>query len=110
MAKIASTGGISLDLSSTELLDLNVSSNFVELAITSANIWSKEGDRVLERARGSYAPYRICNRTGSPVYVWPDSNGNASVSSVNTIKVDQGSTIDWRFDDWRKTREVRMLH
>ncbi|EJD03959.1 vacuolar protein sorting-associated protein vps13 [Fomitiporia mediterranea MF3/22] len=108
MHKIASTGGISLDLSSTELLDLNVSSNFVELAITTANIWNKEGDRVLERARGSYAPYRICNRTGSPVYVWPDSNGNASVSSANTIKVDQGSTIDWRFDDWRKTREDGM--
>lgn len=63
---------------------------------------------MLQKARGSYAPYKIVNRTGGPIYVWSDSNGSNS-ESAQSIKIDQGSAVDWRFDDWRKMREVPLL-
>jgi len=49
-------------LSALERLDLNVSTTFAELAITTLRMWGKEGERVLQKARGSYAPYRIRDR------------------------------------------------
>ncbi|KAH8120322.1 vacuolar protein sorting-associated protein vps13 [Phellopilus nigrolimitatus] len=105
MRRDALSGNISLKLSSKELLDINVSSSFAELAISTANVWSKEGDRVLQRARGSYAPYRIHNRTGGSVFIWSDVNGSANASSFSAVKIDQDAVVDWRFDDWKKMRE-----
>lgn len=66
--------------------------------------WQREGDRVLRKARGSYAPYRICNRTGGPINVWSDINGPDKHSPI--VKIANGETIDWRFDDWKTMREV----
>lgn len=106
MQRIASSDGISLNITSSELLDFNISSTFIELAIAAIDVWNKEGERVLKRARGSYAPYRICNRTGSPVYVWTDSNDVANKDTSTAVRIDQGGLIDWRFDDWKKMREV----
>lgn len=60
---------------------------------------------MLQKARGSYAPYKIVNRTGGPIYVWSDSNGADDSKSAQSTKIDHGSSVDWRFDDWRKMRE-----
>ncbi|KAI5124698.1 hypothetical protein M0805_004304 [Coniferiporia weirii] len=105
LQKDALSGRSHLKLSSHELLDINISSSFVELVISTANVWNREGYRVLQTARGSYAPYRIHNRTGSSVYVWSDSNGSASASSFSAVKIEQNSAVEWRFDDWKKLRE-----
>ncbi|KAK0465028.1 vacuolar protein sorting-associated protein 13 [Desarmillaria tabescens] len=79
-------------------LDLNLSTTFAELAITTANMWSEEGERVLQRARGSYAPYRIRNRTGSTIQAWSDDTSRR-------FKRWGIQTKDWRFDDWKALRE-----
>jgi vacuolar protein sorting-associated protein 13A/C len=87
-------------------LDLNISTTFAELATTAMNMWGKEGERVLQKARGSYAPYRVRNRTGSPLFVWTDNDTSSGMKETNVVKINNDETIDWRFDDWKKMREV----
>ncbi|KAF7339474.1 hypothetical protein MSAN_02161700 [Mycena sanguinolenta] len=99
------SGGMHLTLSSRERLDLNMTATFAELAITTLNTWAKQGEYVLQKARGSYAPYRISNRTGSPVFIWPDVDGSTSAKDVAAVKIPNDETVDWRFDDWKTMRE-----
>lgn len=87
-------------------LDLNLSTTFAELAITTINMWGREGELVLQKDRGSYAPYRLRNRTGSPIFVWSDNDTTSGQQESNVIKLNHDQIIDWRFDDWKKTREV----
>lgn len=72
-----------------------------------AKIWNKEGDRVLQTARGAYAPYRICNRTGGTLYIWTDTSASMNANSFQQTKLSSGTSVDWRFEDWKKMREVR---
>ncbi|TFK41159.1 vacuolar protein sorting-associated protein vps13 [Crucibulum laeve] len=101
----AGTGSINLLLSARERLDLNLSTSFVELALTMLRTWSKESEVVLQKARGTYAPYRIRNRTGTPIFVWSDIDSAMNAKDVDAIKILNSQTIDWRFDDWKTTRE-----
>lgn len=100
------SSGITVGLSARERLDLNLSTTFADMAITTLNVWSKEGERVLQNARGSYAPYHIRNRTGSPIYVWSDDDGATGSQEALSIKVLNDDGVDWRFDDWKTLREV----
>jgi vacuolar protein sorting-associated protein 13A/C len=68
-------------------------------------MWGKEGERVLQKARGSYAPYQVRNRTGSPIFIWSDVDGS-SARDVVGVNISPDQTIDWRFDDWKTMREV----
>ncbi|KAF9241379.1 vacuolar protein sorting-associated protein 13 [Melanogaster broomeanus] len=99
------SSGPKLSLSARERLDLNLSTTFAELATTSMNMWGKEGERVLQKARGTYAPYRIKNRTGSPLFVWSDHDTSTGIKEPNVVKINHDQTIDWRFDDWKTMRE-----
>ena len=96
------SSGISVTLKSSEQLDMNLSSGFAELVISTLNVWNKEGKKVLQKARGSYAPYRIVNRTGSTILVWSDS----SKGQEDAKRLLNGNETDWRFDDWKTAREV----
>ncbi len=69
-------------------------------------MWSEEGERVLQRARGSYAPYRIRNRTGSTIQAWSDDTSNGGSNDGESVKILSDETKDWRFDDWKALREV----
>lgn len=92
--------------SAKERLNLNVSVTLVELALATAKMFGQEGERVLRRARGSYAPYRIRNRTGCSINVWADADGSAIVQDGSMTEIPHDKTVDWRFDDWKTTREV----
>jgi vacuolar protein sorting-associated protein 13A/C len=96
-------------VSAQERLDLNISTAFVELAVTSANMWGKEGQVLLEKDRGSFAPYRIRNRTGSPLFVWSDDDASRDSKDSSAIKIANDQTVDWRFDDWKTMREASKL-
>ncbi|CAK5280530.1 unnamed protein product [Mycena citricolor] len=104
VTRSASTG-IGITLSSRERLDLNLTATFAELAITTANAWTQQGEFVLKKERGSYAPYRINNRTGSSIFIWPDVDGSTSAKDVAAVKIPNDETVDWRFDDWKTMRE-----
>lgn len=90
-------------------MDLNISTTFIELALATYNVLGKEVERVLGKARGSYAPYRIHNRTGLPVNVWSDVDGSVNTADAIMTELQDGKSIDWRFDDWRTMREVSTL-
>jgi vacuolar protein sorting-associated protein 13A/C len=100
-------------LSARERLDLNLSTTFVELAITTfvelaittLSAWNK-GEHILQKARGTYAPYRIRNQTGAPIFVWSDTDGSANTKDIDVVKILHDQIIDWRFDDWKTMREV----
>lgn len=93
-------------MSARERLDLNLTTTFVELALTAVNLLGKADENVLEKARGSYAPYRIRNRTGSSIYVWSDLDGSSNTKDAASQQILNDKTIDWRFDDWKTMREV----
>jgi vacuolar protein sorting-associated protein 13A/C len=97
-----------LSLSAQERLDVNISTIFAELALDLANTLSSQGEALLSKARGSYAPYRIKNHTGSSIYVWSDSDGSSDVNELNSTMIEDGKSIDWWFDDWKTMREVHL--
>lgn len=69
-------------------------------------MWGKEGDRVLQNARGSYAPYQVRNRTGTSIFLWSDVDGNVNSKDRAGVTILHDQTVDWRFDDWKAMREV----
>uniref|UniRef100_A0A0W0G3E4 Putative vacuolar protein sorting-associated protein vps13 n=1 Tax=Moniliophthora roreri TaxID=221103 RepID=A0A0W0G3E4_MONRR len=97
---------LNLKLSARERLDLNLSTTSAELAITTLNTWSKDGEFILQNARGSYAPYRIRNRTGSPIFIWADDESSNNESDNSGVQIANDQTVDWRFDDWKTMREA----
>ena len=60
-------------------LDLNISTTLVELATTFMKMFGNEGEKMLQKARGSYVPHRIQNRTGSLLSLWSDDDVNATL-------------------------------
>ncbi|KAI8995643.1 vacuolar protein sorting-associated protein 13 [Trametes punicea] len=105
VAKESPSGGMKMSLNANHRLDVNVTMTFVELALATSRMLGVEGERVLQKARGSYAPYRIWNRTGYPLFVWSDTDGSHNVNETTAKEVGNGKTIDWRFDDWKTMRE-----
>ncbi|RDX55846.1 vacuolar protein sorting-associated protein 13 [Lentinus brumalis] len=105
VAKESPSGGMKMSINSNQRLDVNVTMTFVELALATMSMLGTEGERVLEKARGSYAPYRIWNRTGYPLFIWSDTEGSGNTKETNSKQIANGKTIDWRFDDWKTMRE-----
>lgn len=109
MSQDPSSGGLLTTLASKERFNLNLSTQFIELVLVTAKMFRTDGERVLRRARGSYAPYRIRNRTGCSIFVWSDPDGNTSIQHSAMAEIAHDKTIDWRFDDWKTMREVTKL-
>jgi vacuolar protein sorting-associated protein 13A/C len=76
------------------------------MALAMYNVFGKEANQLLGKARGSYAPYRIQNHTGLPISVWSDVEGSSSATNAVVTEIANEQTIDWRFDDWKTMREV----
>ncbi|KAF5370222.1 hypothetical protein D9615_010080 [Tricholomella constricta] len=105
VAKDGPSGGVNVTLSARERLDVNLSTTFAELATSTLKVLGKEGEYTLQKPRGTYAPYRIRNRTGSAIMVWSDNDNSLLAKAVTPVKVLQGQTVEWRFDDWKTMRE-----
>ncbi|PPQ64275.1 hypothetical protein CVT24_008413 [Panaeolus cyanescens] len=105
VAKEVATDGFDLSLRARERLDINFSTTFIEAALTTVNAWNTNGIRVLQTARGSYAPYRIINKTGSSIFVWTDVDTSSNSRDIEAVKIIHDQSIDWRFDDWKTMRE-----
>jgi vacuolar protein sorting-associated protein 13A/C len=93
-------------VTSNERLNVNLSTAFIELLLESLNSLSRESEHVLQKARGICAPYRIRNLTGITLRLWSDGGRAARETRTNATVINDGETIDWRFDDWRTMREV----
>ncbi|EKM61051.1 uncharacterized protein PHACADRAFT_156217 [Phanerochaete carnosa HHB-10118-sp] len=105
IVKDSTSGGLVVAFFAKERLDLNLSMTFVELALATAKMFGQEGERVLRKARGSYAPYKIRNRTGCSISVWADADGSTTAQASAMTEIPHDKTIDWRFDDWKTMRE-----
>ncbi|KAG9302115.1 hypothetical protein G9A89_020549 [Geosiphon pyriformis] len=92
-----------VDISSQQRLEINITHIFLETMLTSLSIFDQEGEHVLNTARGSKTPYILRNRTGCDMHVWAVSPSD----NMDTViqKLADGEDTNWRFDDWRKTRE-----
>ena len=104
------SGGYQASVTARERLDLNLSTTCVELALSMARMFSQEGEQVLRKPRGSYAPYRIRNRTGLPVCIWSDAEGGTVAADGARAEIQNEKSVDWRFDDWKTMREVWHLY
>lgn len=94
---------LNVKLSARERLEVNLTSAFIELAITSMTIWSKEGERAMA-GRGSDAPFRVRNLTGLSILIWPEATDlGKAVTGVK--RLDDGADVPWRFEDRKHTRE-----
>lgn len=82
---------------------MNLTSTFIELALTSAAMLGREGDKVFTKPRGANAPFLIKNRTGYPLSLWSEASGDKGVGAE---RLEDGKDVPWRFDDWRTMREV----
>jgi vacuolar protein sorting-associated protein 13A/C len=94
-------------MTSNERLNVNLSTAFIELILETLNSLSRESEHVLKKARGIRAPYRIRNLTGITLRLWSD--GGRASRETNATMINDGETIDWRFDDWRTMREVSAV-
>ncbi|KAM0749832.1 hypothetical protein T439DRAFT_348604 [Meredithblackwellia eburnea MCA 4105] len=102
VARSSSTGPLKIGLESEKRLELNVTSTFIELAMTTAALMGKEGDKVFTKARGANAPFLIKNRTGYSIAL---VNGASTNKAADTARIEDGADLPWRFDDWRTMRE-----
>lgn len=98
-------GTMAVDLLSKKRLELNASASFIELAITTVTLWSKEGERIKKQGRGDDAPFLVRNRTGYSMLLWSDSGRSSRGKSVEVKRLTDGSAIPWRFQDYKKLRE-----
>jgi vacuolar protein sorting-associated protein 13A/C len=97
---------LSIRVSAPERLEVNLTSAFVELAITSMTLWSKHMEKTNEE-RGDDAPFKLRNYTGLTMLVWPESRDlNKPVQGVKSIE--DGKEFPWRFENAAKAREVSL--
>ncbi|CAG8543869.1 1688_t:CDS:10, partial [Acaulospora colombiana] len=89
-----------IDISSQKRLEINVTHIFLETMLTTLSIIGHESEHVLNIDRGSKTPYKLINRTGYGLHVWANDAADVKYETMN-----DGGELDWRFDDWRKTRE-----
>ncbi|BGP21450.1 Vacuolar protein sorting-associated protein 13 [Rhodotorula toruloides] len=101
VSRSVTTGLLAVDVFSKKRLELNVTSTFIEVAMTTMSIMDREGDKVFKKPRGSNAPFLIKNRTGYPLSLWSES----ADAGAQGQRLDDGGDVPWRFDDWRTARE-----
>ena len=95
---------LSLSVTSKKRLEVNLTSAFINLALTSRAIWDREGEALLRKTRGHSTPFLIRNRTGHSVLLWAES-GDPQAKGEPT-KIENLADVPWRFEDWRTMREV----
>ncbi|KHJ35601.1 putative vacuolar protein sorting-associated protein vps13 [Erysiphe necator] len=103
ISKKINPDSISVDLKSSKILELTVSSAMIALASKSAQFLTQKYD-LLSKSRGVDAPYRIRNYTGYDLTVWADYNGHEKNDQLK-INFKDGEEGPWRFQDWETERE-----
>lgn len=95
---------LNVRLTARDRLELNLTSAFIELSITSMTMWSKEAER-FKRGQATGAPFRIRNKTGLALLIWPEGTDQKR-QPTGVKRLDDGADVPWRFEDKRHTRDV----
>lgn len=94
---------LSVKLSADQRMELSITSAFIELGITSMTVWSKQQEK--QKDRGPVAPFRIRNRTGMPITIWPESDDLSSIPWHKRKQIEDGADIPWFFQDRQALRD-----
>jgi vacuolar protein sorting-associated protein 13A/C len=84
------------------MMEVTITAQTIALISKAAQFMQQEGD-MLTKPRGSEAPYRIHNQTGYPLHIWAASESQGESSMA--MKLQDGETAPWRFEEWEKMRE-----
>jgi vacuolar protein sorting-associated protein 13A/C len=101
MSKQQEPSRLAVELSSSKILELTVTSATIALASKAAQFLTQEED-VLSKPRGVDAPYRIRNYTGFDINVWADIPGEEEPMAA---KLEDGQEVPWLFEEAGKMRE-----
>ncbi|TIB10448.1 hypothetical protein E3P92_03204 [Wallemia ichthyophaga] len=91
--------GMNIVMSSRRRLEINLTSSFIQTALLFYSLIGNNATRLLEKPRGSSAPFLLRNHTGYDMNVWPTHDASNTLSLSNT------SESPWRFEDLRTLRE-----
>ncbi|KAI8968414.1 hypothetical protein BDF20DRAFT_896210, partial [Mycotypha africana] len=94
---------LNVKLSSSSILNLNISQSFLESAVSTIGLLDKEGQTIYSGERGTVAPYELRNRTGYNILVWNTADSKEG-PVIKEIK--NGADLPWWFEDWKKRRET----
>ncbi|KAJ1957836.1 Vacuolar protein sorting-associated protein 13, partial [Linderina pennispora] len=110
----ADGGSQKIDINSADRLHVNASHTFIEETLSLLYQWNDEMDKHAKQKEtakptGERMPYVLINRTGIDCHVWVDlpEGANARTERIDTTPVllRDGSSLPWRFEDWRRRRE-----
>lgn len=94
---------LNVKLSADQRVELSITSAFIELGITSMTVWSKQQEK--QKDRGPVAPFRVRNRTGMPITIWPESDDLATIPWHKRKTIEDGADIPWFFQDRQALRD-----
>lgn len=101
MSKQQEPSRLAVELSSSKMLELTVTSATIALASKAAQFLTQEED-VLSKPRGADAPYRIRNYTGFDINIWADIPDEEEPIAA---KLEDGQEAPWLFEEAGKMRE-----
>lgn len=90
---------MNITLSSRKRLEFNLTSAFIQNALLFYSLIGNNATRLLEKPRGSSAPFLLRNHTGYDMNVW------ATHDASNAMSLGSTSESPWRFEDLRTLRE-----
>ncbi|TIC36939.1 hypothetical protein E3Q08_04156 [Wallemia mellicola] len=91
--------GMNITLSSRKRLEINLTSAFIQTALLFYSLVGNNATRLLEKPRGSSAPFLLRNHTGYDMGVWPTHESESVSPLANNTE------LPWRFEDLRTLRE-----
>ena len=92
-----------LTLSSRKRLEINLTSSFIQTVLLFNSLISNNATRLLEKPRGSKAPFLLKNKTGYDINIWATQDSTNYLN--NSVNIKNNEEIPWRFDDLRTLRE-----
>jgi vacuolar protein sorting-associated protein 13A/C len=94
---------LNVKLSADQRMELSITSAFIELGITSMTVYSKQQEK--QKDRGPVAPFRVRNRTGMPITIWPESDDLSSIPWHKRKTIEDGADMPWFFQDRQALRD-----
>jgi len=93
-------------VASSERLDLNITSTFIELALGATAGFNGARTAFQRIDRADEAPYKICNRSVADLVLWHDRDINNRTPHDQGTKLKSGDITEWKFDDPKTMREA----
>ncbi|KAL1410608.1 Vacuolar protein sorting-associated protein 13 [Vanrija albida] len=95
---------LSVRLTADQRVELSITSAFIELGITTMTILDKASSQAI-KDKGPAAPFRMRNRTGLPITIWPETDDLATIPWHKRKVLEDGADVPWYFEDRQTLRD-----